>query len=104
MQQISPKTPEFQAIRRAFLGEKVPSRERPQEPKAPTFESGQWVVTKKGELGMIHCPRGIGYVLTFGASGPTRYYSAKELRWATLQEVLDDGKHGIGYTPSPVCP
>jgi hypothetical protein len=92
IQQNSPRSEEFRRIKAAAAG------------KPPAFQVGQWVVTKKGDLGMINAPRGIGYVIQFGASGPTHYFSGRELRWATLQEVTDSGKLGIGYTPSPECP
>lgn len=60
---------------------------------------GDAVVAPGGRIGMVHAVGGgrTRVSVQFGADGPHRHYAPSSLRWATEDEVLAAGMHGVGF-------
>jgi hypothetical protein len=70
---------------------------RMKKPAAVALREGDMVVCPDGTIGLLSELRAIGLSqVQFGAAGPFRRFSWKNLRRAAPVEIEDEGLHGVG--------
>lgn len=63
---------------------------------ATISDTGSFVITERGRVGLVADVRGNHTLVQFGTDGPFNTFASHNLRAATEQEIKDAGLWGVG--------